>query len=132
MHKIKALIMIVVISSICFSQHETEVSAETKLDGRSVKRSVLYVDCPHDGDSAYTDTGGVDLTADYYPQELMRGILLTAGEGNIGLILAGGGQMIFQQKVDSLYSIEAFRGWQIKKILADSITTFTGRLFPLW
>ena len=127
------LMVIVVLVGLVFSQSYTQTSAETKIEGRTVKKSVLRVDCPHVGDSAYTDTGGVDLTTEYHPQEYMRALVLTEGTGNIGLVLAGGGQMVVEVTVDTTYSaMEAFTDWQIKKILADSITTFTGRIFPLW
>jgi hypothetical protein len=114
------------------AQSFTATTANTGLPGRSINRSVLYVDCPHVGDSIYTDTGGIANTVDYSPQELMRGMILSAGYGNIGVILAGGGRMIFPVKVADSTSVVFLKDFQIKTILADSISTFTGRIFPLF
>lgn len=129
----KQLLIILFVCAIGYTQTFTQTSANTKIDGRSINKSVLFVDCPHVGDSVYTDTGGVDIDSmDYAPKEIIRGLLLTGGTGNIGLTLAGGGRMVIPYTVDADYSVEAFRGWQIRKILTDSVTTFTGRIFPLF
>jgi hypothetical protein len=128
----KIVLLIIALCSICFAQSFTECSANTHLPGRSIKESVLFVDCPHVGDSIYTDTGGVANTVDYSPQELIRGLILTAGNGNLGVVFAGGGQMVIPVTVGSATSVEFFRGYQIKTILADSISTFTGRIFPVF
>lgn len=127
----RILILTIALFSVGYSQ-QISSGAEIKIDGRSINKTVLYVDCAHTGSTRYTDTGGVDIDSiDYYPTETMRGLLLTTGTGNIGLVLAGGGQMVIPFTVDD-GTVEAFRGFQIKKILADSISTFTGRIFPLW
>lgn len=129
----KVVFFLGLIVSIGYSQMFTQSSADTKIAGRSLDKTTLYVDCPHVGDSLYTDTGGINIdTYDYYPRELMRGLLLTGGTGNIGVILAGGGRMVIPYTVDAGYTVEAFRGLQIKKVLTDSVSTFTGRIFPFW
>lgn len=128
----KVVLLIIALCSVCIAQSFTQCSANTHMPGRSISKSVLFVDCPHTGDSIYTDTGGIANTVDYSPQELMRSLILTAGSGNIGLILAGGGKMVIPVTVDSASSIEFLRGYQIKSILADSISTFTGRIFPIF
>lgn len=133
MRKILSIMVLLATVYTVASQSFTETTANTKLEGRSIRRHVLRVDCPHTGDSAYTDTGGLDLTTDYHPQELMRAIVLTAGSGNIGIVLAGGGQMVIPIKLDTNFqAAEYFTDWQIKKILADSISTYTGRVYPIW
>lgn len=131
MKKLTVIIMLA-LYAVCLSQSFTATDVNTKLPGRSIKESLLYVDCPHVGDSAYTDTGGVDLTTDYDPQELIRGVLLTAGSGNLGIVLAGGGQMVLPVTVTSGTTLEFLREVQINKILADTISTFDGRVFPIY
>lgn len=128
----KVVLLIIALCSVCFAQSFTQCSANTNMPGRSINKSVLFVDCPHVGDSAYTDTGGVDLTTDYSPQELMRSLILTVGEGNLGVILAGGGKMVIPVAVAGDSSKVFLNDIQIKSILADSITTFTGRIFPIF
>lgn len=128
----RALLFLVLIVSVGFSQI-IQNSVEVKIPGRSLDKTTLYVDCLHVGDSLYTDTGGVNIdSVDYVPREAMRGLLLTGGTGNIGIILAGGGRMVIPITVDDGYTQELFRGFQIKKVLTDSVSTFTGRIFPLW
>lgn len=128
----KVLLLLALFVSVGYSQVIPN-SADVKIAGRSLDKTTLYVDCPHVGDSLYTDTGGVNIdTYDYYPRESMRGLLLTGGTGNIGIILAGGGRMVVPITVDDGYTQELFRCFQIKKILTDSVSTFTGRIFPLW
>lgn len=126
----KILILTVALFSIGYSQISS--GAATSIDGRSINKTVLYVDCAHTGSTRYTDTGGVNVSSlDYYPTETMRGLILTGGSGNIVLVMAGGGQMVIPFTVDAGYSMEVLRGFQIKKILTSG-TTFTGRIFPLW
>lgn len=128
----KVIVLVFVLCGLCFAQSYTQCSANTNMPGRTINKSVLFVDCPHVGDSAYTDTGGVDLTTDYSPQELMRGLVLTVGAGNIGVILAGGGKMVIPVAVAADSSKVFLNMFQIKSILADSISTFTGRVFPIF
>lgn len=126
------ILFLVLIVSIGYSQVIPN-SVEVKIPGRSLDKTTLYVDCLHVGDSLYTDTGGINIDdVDYYPRESMRGLLLTGGIGNVGIIMAGGGRMVLPFTVDDGYVLEVLRGLQIKMVLTDSVSTFTGRIFPLW
>ena len=127
----KVVLLIIALCSVCIAQSFTQCSANTHMPGRSISKSVLFVDCPHTGDSIYTDTGGIANTVDYSPQELMRGLILTGGDGDLGIILAGGGRMVIPVTVGATSEV-FLRDIQIKTILADSISTFTGRIFPLF
>ena len=125
------LLFLITLFCIGYSQ-QVDPGVKTVLDGRSINKTVLYIDCAHTGTTRYTDTTGVDVSAsDYYPTETMRGLLLTGGSGRIKIEMVGGGQMVIPFTVDDGYSLEVLRGFQIKKILTSK-TTFTGRIFPLW
>lgn len=116
----------------------------TDLPQRTRSTSGLYVDCPHDndtasnGDTIYTDTDGLDFDGgDYAPTDrhgtrvTMHGILLTAGTGNVSIKLLGGGEMVVPITVSSGNVVELFRGYAIWEI-DSALTTFDGKIFPLF
>lgn len=110
----------------------------TDLPQRTRSTSGLYVDCPHNndtastGDTIYTDTAGVNFDGgDYAPSEPMHGLLLTPGTGNVSIKMLGGGEMVVPITVSSGSVVELFRGYVIRE-LDSAKTTFDGKIFPLF
>ena len=108
------------------------------LKGRNDGTSTMFVDCPHDGDTGYNTATGIALTSDYSPVDdkgkpiTMHGLRLTAGAGNISLIMEGDGKMIVPITVGTADSRDDFAGYKIKTIKSSLETTFNGHIFPLF
>jgi hypothetical protein len=99
---------------------------------RLEKRGSLIVGCPSPETDVYAAATGISLAAvDYAPNVLIHGIRLTAGAGNIALMLENGGTMTLPFTVDSGKNEEFLRGYRIKKILKTG-TTFNGYIYPLF
>jgi hypothetical protein len=111
---------------------------KTDLPGRNNGTSTIFVDCPHhndtasNGDTIFTRTLGLTFTGgDYTPDASMHGLMLVNGSGNISVVLSGGGQLVFPCIVDSGDVFEVLRGYSIATV-DSALTTFTGRIFPLF
>jgi hypothetical protein len=108
--------------------------AATSINGRLHSRGKLIVGCPLVESGVYSATTGIDVSAnDYGIDDMMHGIRLDAGAGNIAFEFENGGTMTLAFAVDSGKNEEFLRGYRIKKILkAASGTTYSGHIFPLF
>jgi hypothetical protein len=112
---------------------------KTDLRGRTKGATTLYVDCPHDkdtasnGDTIFTDTGGVKFTGgDYTPAEPMHGLLVSRGAGNVSVVMEGGGVIVTRVVVDSTTALKEVFGHCSIVTIDSAKTTFTGHIFPLF
>jgi hypothetical protein len=101
------------------------------------RNSVLYVDAAHHDQSDYTRTGGIDLSsASYVPDNAMHGLLLgdnggADASGNVHVVMAGGGEIVFPFFVAAGNTKEFLRGCVIAQVVMTT-TTYTGAIWPLW
>jgi hypothetical protein len=110
----------------------TEPNVTIKGVGQATHRGELIVGCPRDGDTNYSVTTGVDhSTTDYFPNQPMVGLILTAGSGNIALELVNKGKMTLPFTVSSGTNELVLRGVLIQQIFTSG-TTFNGYIFPLF
>jgi hypothetical protein len=110
------------------------MTINTNFDGREMGQSTLIVDCPHNGDTNYSTSTGIDISSLDWEAltKPIHSLELTAGTGNIHVMLEGGGRKILPFTVDDGDCRTVLSGQRIIRIYnkATGSTTFTGYIFP--
>lgn len=105
------------------------------LGERKNGKSTQIVDCLHTGDTDYTASGGIDISVNNFtPTNIMTGLHIGEGSGNISVLMEGDGVMILPFVVSSEQaSLLVFLGHRIKSIYnVAGGTSFSGKIWPVW
>lgn len=117
------------------------ITADPVTDGRERRIGSRYTafytatipsnDTTANGDTVLTDTGGLTFNGgDYTFRDVMHGVLLGPGSGDLKFKLKYGGEIHLRAlSVDS--TILEIRGYLIESI-DSAATTFNGPIWPLW
>lgn len=117
------------------------ISVNINLGERKFGKSTQIVDCLHYGDTDYTASTGLDISTNSFTpvnsdnkNVIMSGLLIGEGDGNIAVMLEGGGVMTLPFYVTAEQGcLSVLLGYRIKTIYnVAGGTTFSGKIWPIW